>query len=152
MAKPGSDAARQLTGAQANKQLRQMASRALDLNTLRGVEKDAAEQMLVDAEEKLGLRCVGCGRRITTGVRFRRLSVEVGEGGRPFVASLVVACCLTNEDCVSAGVMRDGATCAEMFEVAWFDGGEEDESSGLAVADAPARPPTPDEAVEAVER
>jgi hypothetical protein len=106
MAKPGSDEARALAG------------RAVDLGA-GPITGKAAEEALRQAETHLGMRCVGCGERVTVGMRFHRLSA-VTENGQPTIRHQMAVAC-TRDECDFAFRARGEAMAMEMVEFAFLD-------------------------------
>lgn len=102
MAKPGSAAARQITG------------KGLDLSGAAMSDEKAAE-LQERLELRMGMRCRGCLRRIGIGIKFR--SVDVRDAERPVIS--MAAC--NRVDCDFAEQAREGATCMEMVEFVWLD-------------------------------
>lgn len=101
MAKPGSDAARQISG------------NAEDLSRLRMSDEEA--QLATEALEiARGLRCSGCGRRVKRGFHFFSISVK---DKKPLMR--MVAC--SRDDCGFAAACREGGTYVEQVEFAWLD-------------------------------
>lgn len=78
-------------------------------------------------EHQLGVRCNGCGRRVTMGVKFTSLDPR-----RQPPVMAVVAC--SREECDFAERARDGATFMEMVEYAWLDASGVDAPVSAAVA------------------
>lgn len=115
MAKPGSDAVRQIA-----------ASGAVDLSKrpVQHASPEVAELVRRAAEGQLGMRCAGCHERITIGFQFTRIDVLVGASGRPEVDVQRLAACNGANGCDFAEEAKDGAHAMEMIEFAWLDGGE----------------------------
>jgi hypothetical protein len=86
----------------------------VDLAALKLTDDEAAE--LQEALElQRGMRCHGCGRRITIGMKFTQINVRQEPPVRQ-----VVGC--TRDDCSFIERCRDsGATVMEMIEFAWTD-------------------------------
>lgn len=102
MAKPGSNAARRLS------------ARGVDLQAAGMTDEElAAARVMI--ETKLGMRCNGCGERITVGFRFT--SVAPRDTQAPVMQ--LVAC--SREECGFAEQARDGATVVEAVEFVWLD-------------------------------
>jgi predicted metal-binding protein len=91
--------------------------------------RDAQEQM----ELRSGMRCGGCGRRITMGYQFTSLAPRAVE------APVIRLSACAREDCDYAMVLRDGATVMEMVEYAWLDELGNDAPPAKAVVEAQAR-------------
>lgn len=160
MAKPGSDAAREL------KELGQMSRLAHDLG--QGKLPEAyADKMQEQAEGRLGMRCSGCGERIVIGFKFTRIE-PVNDEGQPTVDVSTLAACdgrhpicshcgrsradyaaakdageevplacphcekeVPPKQCDFALRAKDGSTCMEPVEFAWLDE-EPDEQEAAA--------------------
>jgi hypothetical protein len=71
------------------------------------------------AELGAGMRCVGCGERITIGIRFTRFDPVLREG-RPAVDTIVTQAC-SRKDCNYAQETAPRADVMEMIEFAWLD-------------------------------
>lgn len=84
-------------------------------------------------ELRAGMRCGGCGRRITMGYQFTSLAP------RDAAAPVIRLSACAREDCEYAMVLRDGATVMEMVEFAWLDELGADAPPAKAVVEAKAR-------------
>lgn len=142
MAKPGSTEAAALAS---------MSRRAADLRGRVALPPAVAERIAAEAEKQLGMRCGGCGRRISVGLKFTRLDVVAGEKGRPTVDVQHLAACNGAEGCDYAAKARKGADVMEMVEFVWLFGeppvgGDESLEEAVervqAVAEEPAADPT----------
>jgi hypothetical protein len=105
MAKPGSAAARAIAGG------------AKVLERRSEMPETLAAQAQRAAETHKGMRCDGCGLRISGGIRFTRFMPEMVDG-KPTVTNFVVHAC---NACDYANDARQGAHVAEMIEFVWFD-------------------------------
>lgn len=99
MAKPGSNGARMLSGR--------------DLSSA-GLTDLQARKVQEEVELRQGMRCSGCGRRITVGFQFTSIDP------RASVAIMKLSAC-ARDDCGFAEDCREGATFMEMVEFAWLD-------------------------------
>jgi len=113
MAKPGSNAAREISG------------KATDLTRLAMSDDDAraATEML---EISQGLRCEGCGKRIKRGFHFTSIAVKEEH------PALRLAAC-SREECSYATACRTGATYVEQKEFVWLDEAGEDAEPALSI-------------------
>jgi hypothetical protein len=100
MAKPGSNGARAI------------ARGGVDLGGHRLTDDQAAHRQ-EKMELTAGMRCWGCGRRISIGFRFSAVSPRDGE------ITKLTAC--SRDDCGYAEALRDDATVMEAVEFAWLD-------------------------------
>lgn len=109
MAKPGTDAARELTD---------MARGA----TLVGndLPDSIKAPVLAQLEGKLGFRCGGCHRRIRIGIQFTKIDVKIGADGTPQADVARLSAC-SSDDCDFAREAMIGATVMEMVEYQWLD-------------------------------
>lgn len=113
MAKPGSDAARDLS---------RMARQAHDLGD-RKIPEEVAEALCAAEEVRTGMRCAGCGERIGVGFRFTRVEALIHpKTHEPMAASMIVGACNGAAGCDFADEARSGASAAEMVEYLWLDG------------------------------
>lgn len=113
-------------------------ARAHDLSTA-GMSDAQAWRAQAEFELALGMRCHGCGRRISFGLRF--VSIDVRDAKAPAVYR--VAC--NRMDCDFAEQCREGADAMEMVEFAWCDElGVDGPSFGLGMKPAADPEPTED--------
>lgn len=149
MAKPGSDAARELAG---------MARRAADLGG-GDVPEALVPQLAVKAEGQLGMRCSGCGERIGVGLKFTRIDYVMSEG-KPTVDVSYLAACNGADGCNFANEARAGADVMEMIEFVWLHGDppvghglsdEEQIAKAQSAVDGVASPSAPDPVAEGEE-
>lgn len=113
MAKPGSSAARQISG------------KATDLTRL-ALSDDYARAATEMLEISQGLRCEGCGKRIKRGFHFTSIAVKEE---RP---ALRLAAC-SRDECSYATVCRPGATYVEQKEFVWLDDAGEDAEPAISI-------------------
>lgn len=99
--------------------LSRMSRKAADLSRTSVPEK-LRVKALRNAEEQLGMRCGGCGERITTGFSFTALEPVMSNGG-VVVQTLKLAACNGDNGCDFAPKCREGATAVEMIEFVWLD-------------------------------
>lgn len=100
---------------------------AVDLAT-KGLSNEQAWKLQAELEMALGMRCAGCGRRVTFGTQFA--SLDVSEPQRPVMYR---ASC-SRGDCDFMEQCREGATAMKMIEFAWLDEmGAEGPSFGLGL-------------------
>lgn len=101
-------------------ELAQMSRLAADLKA-GTLPDDYAKTILAEAEAQLGMRCAGCGRRITTGFEFMQLSPTVVEGV-PTIDRAALSACNggPDGDCDFAEKARKHATVVKMIEFAWL--------------------------------
>lgn len=104
MAKPGSDAARRIVG------------KGVDLSQARLTDEQAAEAKEL-MELRSGMRCHGCGRRLTRGYRFTRINPRATT---PAGLAVRLSAC-TRDDCDYAMIVKEDATAMEFVEFAWLD-------------------------------
>lgn len=109
MAKPGTDAARELTD---------MARGATIVGN--DIPDSIKAPILAQLEGKLGFRCGGCHRRIRIGIQFTKIDVKIGVDGTPQAAVARLSAC-SAEDCDFAREAMEGATVMEMVEYQWLD-------------------------------
>lgn len=103
-------------------QLAAMARRAKQLGGTHELAGEVAERIRKEAEGRLGYRCGGCGERIGVGLKFRRIDVVLGAGGKPQVDVLELAACNGASGCDYAEQCREGADLVEMVEFVWLRG------------------------------
>jgi hypothetical protein len=89
-------------------------AKAVDLSRARMSDERVLE-VQGTLEMAQGLRCNGCGRRITTGFHFTSLAPR-----EDAVAMRLAAC--AREDCDYAMRCREGGTYMEVVEYVWLDG------------------------------
>lgn len=102
-------------------ELARMSRQARDLGRVE-LPEGVAEKVRKEAEARLGYRCGGCGERIGVGLKFRRIDVIAGEGGRPEVDVLELSACNGSGGCEYAAECREGADVIEMVEFVWLTG------------------------------
>jgi hypothetical protein len=107
MAKPGSDAARDLAA---------MSRAAAEIR--REIPAGIKADLLWKIEGQLGLRCGGCGRRIKVGFQFTKIDVVL-IADHPKADVLKLSAC-DRDDCDFAEEARKGADVVEMVEYAWL--------------------------------
>lgn len=100
---------------------------------------DDAAKVRKIAELQAGMRCVGCGERVTIGIRFTQFKPVLREG-RPFVERHSVTAC-SRKDCSYASETAPLADVMEMVEFAWLDeqAPREGQPEGSARVEAVAR-------------
>lgn len=79
------------------------------------------KEALVGSEILNGLRCGGCLRRITHGVKLIGFKAQTGQNGQPQMRKRMVAACL-REDCSYAESMKSSAHLMEPLEYLWCSG------------------------------
>jgi len=134
---------------------KRMESMAADLSSLRkpnvqhGEKLDpaVAAEIQIEAETKNGLRCFGCGERVTVGFRFTQLQPMLIDGKAAVGEGQITAC----NECDFAAKARKVATCMELVEFVWLDKGRAPEDvapaeDGEAEEAAPAKPKAPSRA------
>lgn len=99
--------------------LSRMSRKAADLSRT-SVPDHLRVKAMRNAEEQLGMRCGGCGERITTGFSFTALEPVMNAGG-VVVQTLKLAACNGENGCEFAPKCREGATTVEMIEFVWLD-------------------------------
>lgn len=92
---------------------------AVDLDSLRAMTPEKQAEGQFYAEMNAGMRCGGCGRRITLGFKFTAFRTEYVEGQATAVAIVKSAC--TRPECDHAGKLQAASSAAEAVEFAWFD-------------------------------
>lgn len=98
--------------------LSRMSRSAADLSRTAVPEK-LRKRALESAEAELGMRCRGCGQRITTGFEFTALEPVMDSGGVK-VITLKLSACNGDNGCDFAQQAREGATAVEMVEFVWL--------------------------------
>jgi len=102
------------------------ASRARDLAAA-AMTDDQARRVQEMLELQAGLRCNGCGRRITVG--FKGISIDPRNPQQPVISH--VAC--TREDCDHAEELARDSLAMEMIEYAWPQGGQDAPAAEMIV-------------------
>lgn len=113
MAKPGRQAKEEMA------RLAAMSRNAADLGG-GSVPEALRERLLAQAEGQLGMRCAGCGERITVGFKFTQVDVQVVDGN-PVIDGAVLSACNGAGGCDFANKARENASCMEMIEFVWLD-------------------------------
>lgn len=113
MAKPGQQAKKEMA------RLAAMSRNAADLGG-GSIPEALRAKVLGQAEQQLGMRCAGCGERITVGFKFTQIDVVLVEG-KPVIDAAVLSACNGAGGCDFANKARADATCMEMIEFVWLD-------------------------------
>ena len=96
-----------------------MSRSAADLEPLRGMKEEDRAAIQKQTEYELGLRCVGCERRIVRGLRARVIEVALVQG-RPSVTVASASVC-DHAECDAEARLRERAVCLETIELEWLD-------------------------------
>lgn len=97
------------------------AGRVPDLGLLKKPDdKNGQREAQIGMELLSGMRCGGCFRRITQGVKIIRFTPKMGPRGPQMQKGQRAAC--LREDCSYAESSRSGAAAMELVEYAWICG------------------------------
>lgn len=105
-----------------------LAANVPDLGRLKPLPEGGQREAVAGFELLSGMRCGGCFRRITQGVKMIRFVGERGPDGSPRMKRQLRAACL-REDCDYVESQRSSTTAAEMVEFAWFVGDPDPDGS-----------------------